>query len=125
MNFKGRISHIGEIKSGLSKAGKEWKAVEFLVEEEGKDYPQSGVFKLMKSGEHVSNVDNFTKFNKVGDLVDVEFNLKVNKWKDSFFQELSVWKTNKVNAPIQSNATQVQDVNQRMVMPGEESDLPF
>jgi hypothetical protein len=125
MNFKGKISHIGEIKSGLSKAGKEWKAVEFIVEEEGKDYPQSGVFKLMKSGEHVSNVDNFAKFNKVGDLVDVEFNLKVNKWKDSFFQELSVWKTNKVNAPVHGS-TQVQDVNQPMVMPEDDGEpLPF
>lgn len=98
MNFKGVITHISEVKSGTSQKGAEWKSLEFIVEEQKDQYPQSGVFKLMKSGEHVSHVDNFNTYNKVGDQVDVEFNLKCNKWKDSYFQELSVWKVNKLSA---------------------------
>ena len=108
MNFKGVITEISAVKSGLSKAGTEWKSIEFVVEEQKDSYPQSGVFKLMKSGEHVKHVDNFTTYNKVGDQVDVEFNLKCNKWKDSFFQELSVWKVTKLSA---SQGTVVQSGN--------------
>ncbi len=121
MNFKGTIVSIGEIKSGLSKAGKEWKSLEFVVEEEKEQFPQSGVFKLMKSGEHVSHVDNFNTYNKVGDQVDVEFNLKCNKWKDSYFQELSVWKVNKLSA---SQGVKVQDAVV-LAQVEEDSDSPF
>lgn len=98
MNFKGKITSIGEIKSGTSTKGADWKAVEFIVEEQKEEFPQSGVFKLFKSGEHIKHVDSFNTYNKVGDVVDVEFNLKCNKWKDSFFQELSVWKVTNSNA---------------------------
>lgn len=97
MNFKGKITHIGEIKSGTSVKGAEWKAIEFVVEEQKEEFPQSAVFKLMKSGEHIVHVDNFKTYNKVDDIVDVEFNLRCNKWKDSFFQELSVWKVTNTN----------------------------
>ena len=121
MNFKGVITEISAVKSGLTKAGKEWKTIEFVVEEQKEEWPQSGVFKLFKMAEHVSHVDNFSTYNKVGDVVDVEFNLKCNKVKESYFQELSVWKVNKLSA---SQGVKVQEpvvVSQVE----DESDLPF
>lgn len=121
MNFKGFITHIGDVKSGTGKSGAEWKSIEFIVEEDIEKFPQSAVFKMMKSGEHVKHVDNFSTYNKIGDQVDVEFNLKCNKWKDSFFQDLQVWKITKLGA---SQGTKVEPQH---TVPNDNGmdDLPF
>ena len=52
-------------------------------------------FELFKGADHVEHVNNFTKYNKVGDEVTVEFNVNTNEWKDKFFTSLSVWKVEK------------------------------
>lgn len=88
--FTGRISKIFDVRKGESADGREWKAVEFLVKEEGEDYPQSAVFKMFG----VDKTNNFIKFNNEGDLVDVSFNFKANQGSSDnvFFNNLDAWK---------------------------------
>ena len=43
-------------------------------------------------------VDNFIKFNKVGQEVDVDFNVQTNEYKDKYYTSLQAWKIFKAEA---------------------------
>ena len=58
---------------------------EFVVTTEG-DYPQDVKFELIK--DKTSVLDNY----KVGQDVEVDFNLKGNEWNGKYFVNLQAWK---------------------------------
>ena len=60
-------------------------------------------------------VDKFLKFNKVGQDVDVEFNVSCNEWKGKYFTSLQAWKVFK--------AEKIEEPQLETV--SEEDDLPF
>jgi len=88
--LKGRITAILEPKSGTGKNGKAWTSQEFVVEETA-TYPQKQVFSLF--GE---KVDNFQKYNKIGDVVEVSFNHKASEYNGKWYAKLEAWKVMKV-----------------------------
>mgnify|MGYP003706943587 CR=1 FL=1 len=63
-------------------------------------------FELYKGAEYLSHVEKFGEYNKVGDNVEVEFNLRTYNWKpeaeNKIFTSLSCWKVEKVSgaAPL-------------------------
>lgn len=116
------ITQILPIKNGVTKLGKDWAAIEFVVEENkpAEQYPQSGVFKMFKQGEYVKHVMDFEQYNKIGYIVDVEFNLKANEAGGRFFQSLDVWKINRLDAPTRTNTPVPVPVPSEL-----ENDLPF
>ena len=87
MKVTGKITKIMEVQKGTSKAGKEWQKLTFVLETED-DY--NNVYPLEVFGQE--KVENFTKFNKVGQKVDVEFNVTANEWQGKYFTSLSAWK---------------------------------
>lgn len=93
--FRGNILKIMDVVTGESDNGK-WKSISFVVKENKDDYPQSAVFRLFGN----DKVDNFIKYNSVGKLVDVSFNLKVNTGadKERFFNNLDAWKVFSVSS---------------------------
>lgn len=93
LKFTGVITEVLDVKSGESANG-EWKALEFLVVENKEDYPQSALFRLFGA----EKVDNFLQYNKVGNLVEVSFNLKTNQSKDKkrHFNSLDAWRVYKL-----------------------------
>jgi hypothetical protein len=124
MNFKGRITSISDVKKGTSKTGTEYATIEFVLNDEAQ-YPQTAVFKMLKTGDNTKHVDNFVKYNKVGDVIDLDFNLKVNEYNGKFYQELSVYKV--INDKRESNFNGVKNSNvaNPEIPSEEESDLPF
>lgn len=111
LKFNGRIKKIFDVQQGKSSNGNEWKSVDFLVGETSGDYPQSANFRLFG----VEKVDNFMKYNKVGDDVEVSFNLKSREYEGRYFNSLDAWKVFKDNAG--SGGSKSND--------DEENDLPF
>ena len=101
MKVTGKIGEIKEVVKGTTKDGKGWSKVEFLLETT-EDYNNLYCFEIfaMDGGEK-NNVENFTKFNKVGQDVDVEFNIKTSEWKGKHFTSLSAWKVFKAEAPAE------------------------
>lgn len=96
--FTGKITKVLDVKQGQSAKG-EWATVSFVAEElnpEKPQYPQRGVFSLMKSGEYIKYATNFAKDYPVGTAVEVEFNLKANEYKDKWYGDLSAWKVTKL-----------------------------
>ena len=82
LKINGTIKVIGELKtwdSGFSK-------VEFVVTTQ-EQYPQDVRFEIVKD-----KAENFLKFNKVGDSVDVSFNVRGNEYNDKYYVNLEAWK---------------------------------
>ena len=74
----------------------------------GDQYNDALEFELYKGEKYVEHLDNFIKFNKVGDNVDVEFNLKSKAWtnpktnEERTFTSLSCWKVEKLEGSTPS-----------------------
>ena len=92
MSYKesGIIKTVGGVESGTSQAGKEWKKIVFVIANNGGYEGREQLFAFEVFG--AEKVDNFLKFNKVGDAVDVDFNISTNEWKGKYFTSLGAWK---------------------------------
>ncbi len=116
MEVTGTITKINDTVSGTSAAGKEWQKLSFLLETE-EDYNNLYCFDVF--GEE--KVEQFTKFNRVGQKVDVNFNVKTNEWQGKYFTSLGAWKIFKAEETDASDL----DVTGTEVKEEESNDLPF
>jgi hypothetical protein len=108
MNFtvKGTIIEIGDIEifdSGAKKLT--------LVIDTKEQYNNEYALDYFKSGEYVKYVDEFAKYNKIGDQVEVEFNFNQKKYNGKYYTNLSLWKITKIAAgnPEPQNQSNVED----------------
>ena len=98
----------------------------FFRIDNGEQYNNIMEFELYKGAEYVEHIDNFIKYNKVGNSVEVEFNIKTFNWKpeseDKIFTSLSCWKVEKAESsiPEAEQFATTTDVNDN-----EPDDLPF
>tara|TARA_R110002051_G_scaffold74337_1_gene135306 strand:+ start:415 stop:771 length:357 start_codon:yes stop_codon:yes gene_type:complete len=113
---KGTITKIGE-KRELNNGA-------FVLDYEIEHTEQGGnnswvtplSFNMYKKSEYVEHIDNFIKFNKVGDIVNVEFNLKGRKSDDGrVWNSLGHWRCEKVEIEQSETVEEVED----------SQDLPF
>ena len=97
MDFKinGTITAIDE-KSGQTKDGKEWRKVVFAVTNNDGYEGRENVYSFSKMGD--DHVDNFVKFNKVGDLVDVQFSISSREYNGNYYTDLRAFRVDKVEA---------------------------
>jgi len=82
LKLNGKIKLIGEkqtFDSGFEK-------VEFVITTDDK-YPQDVKFEIVKEA-----MENFLKYNKVGQDVEVSFNVRGNEWKGKHYVSLTAWK---------------------------------
>ncbi len=99
------------VQNGTSKAGKDWQKLTFTVETT-EEYNNLYAFEIF--GEE--RVEKFTKFNKIGAEVDVDFNVSTNEWKGKYFTTLQAWKIFKAEQTAPATAKQNDP---------EDDDLPF
>ena len=99
------VTVLGEIQKGTSKAGKEWEKMTF-VGTTTEDYNNTFAFEIFGA----EKIGNFTKYSKVGSVIDVDFNIKCNEWKGKYFTSLDYWKSFKAGGetPPQSQPTPTQ-----------------
>ena len=113
LEVTGKITKILDLQTGTTQSGSEWKKQSFILETT-EQYNNVYCFELF--GEE--KVENFLKFNKVGNEVKVDFNVNTNEWKGKYFTTLSAWKVFKADATSSSNTQVEQPVE-------EGNDLPF
>ena len=90
MEITGTIEKILTLESGTTKDSKEWQKQSFIVtNNEGYDNKKQ-IFCFDIFGEE--KVTNFNKYNKVGDVVKVDFNISTNEWRERYFTSLQAWK---------------------------------
>tara|TARA_B110000858_G_scaffold198229_1_gene263377 strand:- start:4369 stop:4728 length:360 start_codon:yes stop_codon:yes gene_type:complete len=94
-NITGKIISISDKMSFDSGAEK----LSFRIDT-GEAWSNIVEFELFKGKEYIEHLDKFLEFNKIGDMVDVEFQLKCNHYTkdgaDKVFTSLSCWRVNKV-----------------------------
>ena len=88
LQITGTITKITDVQEGTAKSsGKTWKKLGFVVHTTS-EYPKDVFFSVF--GEE--KVENFLKFNKVGQTVDVSFNVESREYNDRFYTDLQAWK---------------------------------
>ncbi len=103
LKFTGKIKGIGPIVEG-EKNGKKWAKREFVVEEQGPEYPQSFKFSMFKNGEYTKYVTGFENEYSVGDTVTVEMRGKCSNHNGKTYNNVDCWRIDKAegtNAPEQ------------------------
>lgn len=86
MKVTGKITKVLEVQKGQTKEGKEWQKLSFVLTT---DETYNNLYCFDVFGDE--KVENFNKFNKVGNNVEVEFNVKTNEWKGKYFTSLQAW----------------------------------
>lgn len=92
------------------------KTLNYVVDT-GEQYNNIFAIQLYKKAEDLQHFDNFLKYNKVGDKVEVEFIIRTNVNNGKYYTSLNHWKSTTLGGQAQPKAeTFVAD---------EEDSLPF
>ena len=110
MKVTGKITKVLDTQKGTSAAGKDWQKLSFILETT-EDYNNLYCFDVFGD----EKVEQFLKYNKVGQEVDVSFNVQTNEYKGKYYTSLQSWKIFKAEA-----GETAQEVAQE-----EADDLPF
>jgi hypothetical protein len=93
LEIKGKLTKVLDVESGTSKAGKEWKKQNFVIDT-GDQYNPEVCFQLFGD----EKLENFAKYNKLGDEVSVAFNVSSREYNGKYFHNLDAWKVQKATA---------------------------
>jgi len=109
LKVKGKIVKKLDIESGTSKAGKEWKKTNFVVDT-GSEYNSETCFSLF-GDDKIEMLANFQE----GSEVEVAFNVSSREFNGKYYHNLDAWKINAIGsgAPAIDNT------------PAGDDDLPF
>jgi hypothetical protein len=121
MEVQGKITKILEKVTGQKKDGSgDWVKQSFTLETT-EQYNNLYCFELFGD----EKVDNFNKYNSVGQEVKVDFNISTNEWKGKYFTSLQAWKVFKAET-LESAAALIDSVFKPEDLEEEENDLlPF
>jgi len=93
MKVTGKITKVLDTQKGTSASGKDWQKLSFILETT-EDYNNLYCFEVFGD----EKVEQFLKFNKVGQEVDVSFNVQTNEYKGKYYTSLQSWKIFKAEA---------------------------
>ena len=125
LEAKGVIEKILEVQKGAKKDGSgDWEKQLFLLRTQ-EQYNNLYCFEIFGD----QKVDNFAKFNKVGQEVTVEFNVNTSEYQGKYYTTLSAWKIMATPLQNSANTATTTTTNPKEFgepLPGEETDdLPF
>ena len=90
LSVKGKIDQILKPESGVSRAGKEWKKQEFVIETD-EQYPRKVCFTLF--GDKIDLVTGLA----TGEDVEVSFNVESREYNGRWFHNINAWKIDRAN----------------------------
>ena len=119
----GKIVKILEKVTGQKKDGSaEWVKQSFVIDN-GEQYKNLASFEVF--GEE--KVEKLNKYNKVGDEVEVSFNISCNEWQGKYYTTLQAWKVFKATNEMQDAVNKIDTAFETVtnIKEGDNSDLPF
>ena len=120
LEVKGKITKFLDVESVTSKAsGSEWKKQSFIVETD-EQYNNLYCFEVFGA----DKVEKLTQYNKVGDVVNVQFNVNTNEWKGRYFTSLQSWRIEKADVSDSIEDNNFETIGNTDV-PQNNGDLPF
>ena len=96
--IQGEIIFISEIKTGQTKKGDDYKAIEYVVKETTGQYPQSLVLSMFNMAEKMDYVDNFKKYNKIGDNIKVQYSTEASEYNGNYFGKNKPFKVERITS---------------------------
>lgn len=81
--FLGNIRNIGQIKSGVSKSGKDWEKLDFVL---ANDISHESICMTLFGRK---KVDYFTQTFNVGQSVEVSFTIEAREYNGKFYNNIS------------------------------------
>tara|TARA_R110001632_G_C11153487_1_gene397651 strand:- start:150 stop:440 length:291 start_codon:yes stop_codon:yes gene_type:complete len=90
LKVNGKIENVKEAVTRETKSGDSWKKQSFLLRTDDK-FDNLYLFELLGN----NNVDNFNTYNKIGDNVEVSFNVKTEEYNQKHYTTLSAWRVAK------------------------------
>lgn len=120
LQVKGKVQQILKPESGVSRAGKEWKKQEFVIETE-EQFPRKICFTLFNDKSAL--VEGIS----TGEEIEVSFNVESREYNGKWFHNINAWKIEKPateNIPEAPPEFSIGDIPPE---PDEDSanDLPF
>lgn len=91
MQVKGTLLQILKQESGVSKAGKEWKKQDFVIET-NEQFPKKVCFTLF--GDKTSLIDGITE----GTEIEVFFSLESRDFNGKWYHNINAWKVENAGA---------------------------
>ncbi len=88
LQVKGKVQQILNPESGVSRAGKEWKKQEFVIETD-EQFPRKICFTLFN--EKTSLIEGLS----AGEEVDVSFNVESREYNGKWYHNINAWKIDK------------------------------
>jgi hypothetical protein len=121
MQVKGTLLQILKLESGVSKAGKEWKKQDFVIET-NEQFPKKVCFTLF--GDKINLIDGINE----GTEIEVFFSLESRDFNGKWYHNINAWKIENAGATTSAkNFPPEFSVGDIPPEPGEDSgnDLPF
>ena len=91
MEIKGKINQILPVATGVSKAGKEWKKQEFVIDVEDGQFPKQICFTLFN--DKISLVEGLTTSTDV----NVSFSVESREFNGRWYHNINAWKVDRLS----------------------------
>ena len=82
MEITGKITWVGPVASGVSKAGKDWNKFNAVITEQEGEYPQSLCFEVFNDKISIA----------LGDVCTIHFQVKANEYQGKYYTNITGWK---------------------------------
>ncbi len=121
LEMKGKIAKVLDAQSGVSKAGKEWIKQSFVLDNGNKFNPEV-CFNLFGQ-EKVDMLNDY----KLGDEVEIAFNLSSREYNGNYYTSCDVWKMQKVEGYDTILSEELEHANNGTLnsLLEKDGDLPF
>lgn len=110
MQLQGKIKLIKDVQEFDSG----FKKVEFVLTT-NEQYPQDVKFEVLKE----EGVERFLQYNKVGDYVNVSFNIRGNEYNGNYYVNLQSWRVEKLEGANSVSNSNIDPLN------NDTDELPF
>jgi hypothetical protein len=106
-------------KFDVQQVSEKFKKREFVIERNENNFPEFIKFQLVQD-----KTDLIDVYNK-GEEIKVHFNIRGNKWKESYFVNLQAWKIERTGEKTAKYETPAPVNEDFLTPPITEDDLPF
>ena len=106
LKIEGKIVAILPIEKGVSKAGKEWQKMNFVIDT-GAQFNPNVCFQIFGS----ERIGEFLATNKEGYSVTVHFNVSSREFNGKYYHNLDAWKVEQVDS-LANETVQVPEIDE-------------
>jgi hypothetical protein len=82
MNITGKITWVGSVASGTTKAGKAWNKFQAVITEQEGEYPQSLCFEVFNDKISIA----------LDEVCTIHFQVKANEYQGKYYTNITGWK---------------------------------